>query len=451
MLNPVTNERELAYVVKIDEIRPIEGYDRVEHARVGGWWVIVRKDQFKIGDLAIYIEVDSKTPEKEPFMFLDKRNFKVKTLKMCKVISQGLLMSFTDFPMEEKPVGTFLTKELGITYADAEDNRRKAPSADKYKKMAGRHPEIFKLAPVRWLMRRNWGKKLLFLFFGKAKDKKSGWPAWVVKTDEERCQNMPWLFPGTNEEWIATEKIDGTSTTFTMRGFGRSREFYVCSRNVVFDKPDKKCFYETNVYTEMAEKYDIEKVLAEILDMYSAVCEFVTLQGETYGESVQKRDYGLKGRDFMAFNLILGFEDGHTERMNPREMTDFLVEFGIPCVPIVDEHFKIPATCDELLNIATGISAVDGGMREGLVFRSQDGTKSFKAVSNEFLLAFHSQEVAMAKHTSSETQKLIDTVLDYFDTIVNYYPTDEFLEVVGTRGGEYYTYRFYYSGLITER
>jgi hypothetical protein len=76
--------------------------------------------------------------------------------------------------------------------------------------------------------------------------------------------------------------------------------------------------------------------------------------------------------------------------MNPREMTDFLAEFGIPCVPIVDEHFKIPATCDELLEIATGASAVDGGMREGLVFRSKDGTKSFKAVSNEFLLAFHS-------------------------------------------------------------
>ena len=73
--------RQLAYVVAIDEIRPIEGYDRVEYARVGGWWVIVRKDQFKVGDLAIYIEVDSKVPEKEPFMFLEKRNFKRNTLK----------------------------------------------------------------------------------------------------------------------------------------------------------------------------------------------------------------------------------------------------------------------------------------------------------------------------------------------------------------------------------
>lgn len=391
MLNK-DGQRELAYVVQIDEIRPIPNYDRVEHARVGGWWVIVKKDQFKVGDLAIYIEVDSKVPEKEPFMFLDKRNFKVKTLKMCKVISQGLLMSAEDFGWKTSDLlaGDFLTTKLEITYADAADNRRKAASADKYKLMAQRHGKLFSKQPFRWLMRRTWGKKLLFVFFGKKKDKKNGWPAWVVKTDEERCQNMPWLFPGDKEkEWIATEKIDGTSTTFTMKGFGRGREFYICSRNVVFDKPDKKCFYETNVYTEMAEKYNIEEVLAEILFRYSAVCNFVTIQGETYGEGIQKRDYGLKEHKFMAFNVILGYEDGHTERLNPMEMTDLLFQFDIPCVPIVDEHFIIPETCDELLVLAGGASAVDGGMREGLVFRSYDGTESFKAVDNNFLLRFH--------------------------------------------------------------
>lgn len=392
MLNPNTNQRELAYVVTIDEIRPIEGYDRVEHARVGGWWVVVKKDQFKVGDAAIYIEVDAKVPAKEPFMFLESKKFKIKTQKMCKVLSQGLLMAPADFGWKSDAfeVGDFVTEKLKITYAEVEDNKRKANSADKYKLMAQRNGKLFAKQPFRWLMKRDWGKKLLFVFFGKKKDKKNGWPAWVVKTDEERCQNMPWLFPGTDEEWIATEKIDGTSTTFTMKGFGRKRQFFVCSRNVVFDKPDKKCFYETNVYTEMAEKYKIEEVLAEILFRWSSICNFVTIQGETYGEGVQKRDYGLKGRDFMAFNVILGYEDGHTERLNPIVMKELMDEFGIPSVPIVDEHFKIPATCDELLQIAAGISEIDGGMREGLVFRSIDGVKSFKAVSNEFLLKYHS-------------------------------------------------------------
>lgn len=406
MLNK-DNQRELAYVVTIDEIRPIPNYDRVEHARVGGWWVIVRKDQFKVGDPAIYIEVDSRVPEKEPFMFLEKRNFKVKTLKMCKVISQGLLMAPEDFGwsvidtyLGEKvicpggvpalKVGDFLTQKLEITYASDEDNKRKAVSMDKYKKMTQRRPDLFKKPWAKWLMRREWGRRLMFFFFGKKKDKKGGWPAWVVKTDEERCQNMPWLFPGNPEEtWIATEKVDGTSTTFTMKGHGRKREFYVCSRNVCFDRPDKGCYYETNVYTEMAEKYNIEEVLTKIMDAFDGDLEFVTLQGETYGEGIQRRDYSLKGHDFKAFNLIYGFKDGHVERLNPIAMAEALSVYNIPCVPIVDEYFVIPSTCDELLKMAEGASAIDGSMREGLVFRSFDGKRSFKAVSNPFLLKYH--------------------------------------------------------------
>ena len=391
MLNK-DGKRELAYVVQIDELRPIKGYDRVEHARVGGWWVIVKKDQFKVGDPAIYIEVDSKVPESEPFEFLAKRGYKVKTIKMCKVISQGLLMSPSDFGWKEEPiVGTFLTEELGITYADAADNKRKASSADKYKIMAQRRPDIFRRKWARWMMRREWGKKVMFFFFGKKKDVKRSWPSWVVKTDEERCQNMPWLFPGNpDEEWIATEKIDGTSTTFTMRGHGKKRQFYICSRNVVFDKPDKKCFYDTNVYVEMAEKYNIEAKIAKILDSAPNL-EFITIQGETYGEGIQKRDYSFNEHNFMAFNLIYGYKDGSVKRFNPIEMTNMLLhDYGIPCVPVVSEHFVIPETCDELLVMAEGASWVDGGMREGLVFRSYDGTKSFKAVSNPFLLKYHS-------------------------------------------------------------
>ncbi len=397
--------RELAYVVAIDELRPIEGYDRVEHARVGGWWIIVRKDQFKVGDLAIYIEVDSKVPEREPFLFLDKRNFKVKTLKMCKVISQGLLMSPEDFgwgvwQMEggdpeisaghyAYKEGDFLTDILGITYAEVEDNKRKKNPSDKYKLMAQRHSKLFQRLPFRWLMRRKWGKQLLFIFFGKKKDKISEWPSWVIKTDEERCQNMPWLFPGNpNEEWVATEKVDGTSTTFTMkRGKHNKFEFYTCSRNVVFNKPEKECYYNTNVYLEMAEKYRIESVLKAILMEHEGL-DFVTIQGETYGAGIQKRDYGMDSHDFKAFNAIFGFKEG-VRRLNPIEMRNFLIPLGIPCVDIVDEHFIIPATCDELLAAAGGASTIDGGMREGLVFRSYDGAKSFKAVDNNFLLKYH--------------------------------------------------------------
>lgn len=406
--------RELAYVVKIDKIEPITGSDNCEAAVVGGWRVMTRKGTFKEGDLAVYFEIDSKVPATEQFAFLEKKHYKVKTQKYTfggkgNFVSQGLLMSAKDFGGivyqdgsgifylhingKSYANGEFLTKDLGVTYADADDNKRKAKSSDKYKLMAQRRPDIFKKKWAQWFMRRNWGKKLMFLFFGKKKDKKSEWPQWVKKTDEERVQNMAWILED-KTPWYATEKIDGTSTTFTMKGWGRKREFYICSRNVVFDKPDKKCFYETNVYTEMAEKYNVEEVLELLMTFFEKTnnrpVNFVTIQGETYGEGIQKRTYGLTGHDFMAFNLIVGYVDGEVKRFNPSTMTTILNDYGIPCVPIVDTMFTLPDTVDELLAIATDKSAIDGGMREGLVFRDKDGVRSFKAVSNEFLIKYHS-------------------------------------------------------------
>lgn len=141
MLNR-NGERELAYLVKIDEVTPISGYDRVELAHVGGWTVVVGKGEFKAGDPAVYFEIDSQLPEKPPFSdmeFLVKKHYKIKTQKMCKSISQGLLMAVSQFGWEIQVDGTvwdsnsgdhglhllndesrFLTKELGVTYAVAE-------------------------------------------------------------------------------------------------------------------------------------------------------------------------------------------------------------------------------------------------------------------------------------------------------------------------------------------
>ena len=408
-----TGTRQLAYLVYVDAIEPIKGKDRVECAVVGGWRTMVKKNVFKPGYIGIYIEIDSKTPEKEPFDFLEKYHYKVKTQKFKTFYSQGLLMAPEDFgwDVETNDNGLyivdadgnshyvnndsrFLTKQLGITYATADDNKRKAPSADKYKKMAQRHPELFKKKWARWMMRREWGKKVMFFFFGKKKDKKGGWPSWVVKTDEERAQCMSYLFESEDwhdARWIATEKCDGTSTTFTIKRLGKKKfDFYVCSRNVCFDTPEKadKCFYESNVYLEMAQKYNVKAVLEDILENNKDL-EFVTLQGETYGEGIQKRDYSIKGHNFMAFNLIYGYKNGTVKRFNPIEMTVKLSEYCIPCVPIVDEWFKLPATCDELLAIATDKSMIDGKEREGLVFRDVNGERSFKAVSNEFLIKYH--------------------------------------------------------------
>ena len=396
MINPKTKQRELAYVVNIDRIEPILGSDNCEAAVVGGWRVMTRKGTFQAGDKAVYFEIDSKVPETETFAFLAPKHYKIKTQKYTfggkgLMISQGLLMSFEDFgwDINAYEVGDFLTEILGVKYSVVEDNKRKA-SVDKYKRMAQRHAKLFKTNKlVQWLYARTWGKKLLFLFLGNKRDKKAAfWPSWVVKTDEERVQNLPQLFPPDDTEWFVTEKIDGTSTTFTMKRLKRNKyEFYVCSRNVCFDKPEKeeKLFYETNVYTEMAIKYNAEEVLKNILETHNEF-EFVTIQGETYGKSVQQRDYHMDNVDFKAFNLIFGYKDGTIKRLNPREMTEILTNtYNIPCVPILDEHFKLPNSIDEMVAYADGDSVIDGDYREGVVLRTADGINSFKAVSNYYL------------------------------------------------------------------
>lgn len=392
MLNK-NNERELAYVVRVNDIKPIQGSDNCECAVVNGWNVMVRKNTLKPGDLAVYFEIDSKLDITKPeFAFLISKKGHIKTQKYTfggkgSFLSQGLLMPFSDFGWENDKYeeGTFLTKELGITYYEPEDNIRKSNAGvDKYKKMAQRNGKLFSKKPFRWLMRHSWGRKMLFVFFGKKRDKR-GWPSWVKRTDEERIENMPYILEN-KDPWIASEKLDGTSTTFTIKRklFGRY-DFYVCSRNVVFDKPDKKCFYDTNVYLEMAEKYDIEKKMAKMLKMFPKA-EWITLQGETYGGNIQKRDYSTNEHRFAGFNFITSNEG----RWNSVKAAKFMNEFNIPWVPILNENYVLPDTIEDLrAYVHSELSTVDGIIKEGIVFRSQDGSMSFKCVDPEYLIKYH--------------------------------------------------------------
>ena len=407
--------RQLAYVVAIDEIRPIPNYDRVEHARVGGWWVIVKKDQFKVGDLAIYIEVDSKVPEKEPFMFLEPKHFKVKTLKMCKVISQGLLMHPNDFgwtlaedadgnkiinwgdkatnAMPYLSEGDFLTQELSITYADAEDNKRKAPSEDKYKKMAQRHGKLFAKQPFRWLMKRTWGKKLLFLFFGKKRDNAKTWPVGkfpgVSKTDQERAENMTWVL-NDKTPFIVTQKCDGSSGTYILEKKGRNKfEFYVCSRNVRMASKDQECFYGShNYYWEVAEKYNIEEKMKEYLNS-SEELKWVCWQGEICAPNIQKNPHKLSETHFYCFH----WTDNLNGRMNIVDAADAWSHFGMEVVPIVDVNYIMPDNFEEFKLSADGFydaTVCEGAKdcpREGYVYyKVTDPTFSFKNVSREYLI-----------------------------------------------------------------
>ena len=75
-------KRALAHIEEVVSIKPIEGADNIELIQVLGWQLVAKKDEFKVGDLCVYIEIDSQVPETdERFKFLSKKSWKVKTMK----------------------------------------------------------------------------------------------------------------------------------------------------------------------------------------------------------------------------------------------------------------------------------------------------------------------------------------------------------------------------------
>ncbi len=411
MLNK-NNERELAYVVLIDNITPIEGYDRVELAHVGGWTIVVGKDEFKLNDLAIYFEIDSKLPEVKPFTdmeFLAKKKFKITTQKMCHSLSQGLLMSAKNFGWtieydtqdnsgdvpyildnnnEAHYVGgesRFLTKQLNVTYAVAADNSRKASSADKYKAMSQRHPKIFSKKIVRWFMRREWGRKLLFFFFGKKKDNKNAWPTHIAsKTDVERVQNMIYILKD-KSPYIATEKVDGSSFTAAAERtkFGKIK-YYVCSRNVSFANENQTSYYDTNIWYEAYNKYNLKNILTNILNDYNL--KNVAIQAEVYGGKIQQRDYSTNEHKMAVFHIVT-----NNTKFPINKVVEICNKYGLPHVPIIDWNYTLPDTIEEMQTFVESTpSVIDGKMKEGIVFYDKEtGQTYFKFVSPEYLMKFH--------------------------------------------------------------
>lgn len=334
----------------------------------------------------MYIEIDSKCPESdERFAFLATKHYKVKTMKLgkFKVISQGLALPISLFPeLSDKAIGSDVTESLKITYSCEEDIKRKSNNIDsnaKYKSMTQRHKKFFSRPLVRKIMRYKFGRKIMFLFFGRKKDNPKEFPKWIVKTDETRIENAPFYLEST-DKWIKTEKLDGTSCTFAVDRIKKNKfEFIVCSRNVRQADRNQETYHESNVYWELADKYGIENILTKFAmeNGYNRV----VLQGEGVG-SVQGNPYKMKENELFVFNLIVD-----SVRLGTVDMAKFCEQNGLKHVPIIDTEYLLPKTMEEMKLEADGYSEINPKVkREGFVYRSVDGQQSFKNVSREYLL-----------------------------------------------------------------
>jgi RNA ligase (TIGR02306 family) len=339
-VNLVGTERRLATIERIDSIRDIPDADAIVCARIRGWDVVVKREDFTAGDTCIYFEVDSFLPATDSrFEFLAPRGVRadengnigyvLKTAKLRGQYSQGLALPFGDFPeLNNTLIGDDVTTPLGVT---------------------------------------KWDPPLPSELDGVAR---GVFPTWISKTSEQRVQNFAALL-GQPGDWIATEKIDGTSLTAWVSG----TEEGVAQRTIdLLDNGNK--FWTT------ARKYDLHTILRTLGS--NAV-----VQGEMFGAGViSKNPLGINDVQFRAFTLYIdGTEIPRADW--PQALLDI-------AVPIHDLTF--PATVEEAIEQVDGIRSLIGKDRaaEGIVWRDRTAATielngqilraSAKVISNKYLL-----------------------------------------------------------------
>jgi RNA ligase (TIGR02306 family) len=332
-------ERKLASVVKITDIQPIVGADAIVVAKVKGWNVVVKVNEYKVGDLAVYYEIDSFLPIRPQFEFLRKSSFKrmgssegfrLKTIKLRGQLSQGLLTPIPEGIINPKE-GDDLTEALDIV---------------KYE------PPI----PAQ--------------LAGKIK---GTFPSFIPKTDETRIQNFESDigFSPVGERVYITEKLDGTSFTC----YFNNGVFGVCGRNWELTETNDNSLWRMANMLELKEK----------LTKYG---KNIALQGELIGAGINGNLYGLSDHKLYFFT---GYDIDKGRRMFFDELEWVLFGLQLQMVPVLEKYgFVIPNESnivDYMLRYAEGKSVLNMGVdREGVVVRGLEREFSFKAISNTYLL-----------------------------------------------------------------
>ena len=242
-------------------------------------------------------------------------------------------------------------------------------------------------------MKRDWGKKFLFVFFGKKKDSQTTFPThfpFVKKTDQERCENMTWVLKD-KTPFIVTQKCDGSSGTYILerkKGLFNTYEFYVCSRNVRQLTPDQKSFYDENYYWECAIKYDIENKLKDYLIKHPEL-DYICWQGEVCSPKIQSNPHGLTETHLYCFHMI----DSVRGKYDIRDAIKIWKKYDMETVPVVNENYILPDNFEDFKKSAEGFydpSVCEGKTtqeREGFVYyKTTDPNFSFKNVSRNYLL-----------------------------------------------------------------
>ena len=341
-------QRKLASLQTVIAIELIPNADAIELARIQGWQCVVKKGEFKVGDLAVFFEIDAQPPDEPRYAFLWKpksalepvarpANFRLRTIRLRGTLSQGLLLRLADFPE---------LNELRAQMAPGDDLT-----------------DLLKI--TKWEPPVPHSGELAGPFLSD-----------VPKTDEMRIQSAPEVMSEiAGLPYVITLKCDGTSATYGLDL--RTQQFVVCARNWAIKDGD-------NAYWHVARSLQIE-------DRLRAHPQLV-IQGELVGPGIQKNRLRLHAVSLRVFNV---FDRSQSRYFDHAEAEKFLAGVQLPMVPVIERGERFSHTQASLLALAEGLYDGTKNEREGIVIRpvkerysaALNGRLSFKAVSNRFLLA----------------------------------------------------------------
>jgi len=349
----------LASVQRILNVTPIDGADSIETAHVLGWQVVIKKGEYKVGDLCTYIQIDTVVPETEQFDFLRERKYRVRTIKLRGQISQGLIVPVPAFVYKE---GDDVTEIMGIKKYEKQDNnpeRYEKPRVPKvwYKKLfyIVKYNYVYKAMP--WLQKKT----------------RSPFPKHLVGiTDEERIQNMPSVLKTyAGKEFVVSYKLDGSSITIIHnKVLGRSK-FRICSRR--FELHDKKNDWH-RVFWNTAFNLEVIKLVNHFKT------NDIIVQGECIGK-FNGNHHNQQTDSIRLFNIYV-----NGKRMNQQKFTHVCKLLCIPYCPVYKTttlNHDLPSILKESEIKDVLNPAVEA---EGLVWRCVEDNLSFKVINNKYLL-----------------------------------------------------------------
>lgn len=361
----------LATVQEIIGIKSITGADKIELALVLGWQCVVEKGKYKEGDKVIYVQIDTLLPQNSAYDFLEKSSkakeygvaygehvkpgikyHRLKTARFKGELSQGLILpiDMSGPRGDDMEIGSDVSRILGII---------------KYEKP----------------------------FLAKDGDSKGNFPSFIIKTDEERIQNVPDALEQFHGKQVyETLKVDGTSATYYY--LLEKNEFGACSKNL------QKKLDTDGLHALIARKFNI----MEHLTMYcQKIGKSLAIQGEIAGPSIQGNPLKLPEERFFMFTAQV-IKEGQPGQFVGLE---FLAELAglsiysladappIRTVPILASYIfdKEKHTQEYYLNRVEEISYNGVTCVEGIVVRTTEeypnpprGLRrwSFKVINNDY-------------------------------------------------------------------